>query len=397
MEYRNIVVFKSSEDRLTLLEQQLKQLGNSYFFQLPGSDTSLANQDAVIATLQISPDIIFIDIDIGYGYQDLIQCLRAELDNIQPIIIGVVDSQPQADMTSLLTRLPIDSFIFSDWSTERILIKLDRLNVMRKHNEQLRNEVKSTSQTALIAMKAASETGLLIQMIEWLNTAYSVDAVSQCLFRLCNSLDLKASCMIVSNDRPEFFPEGGVLNWAKKILLEARERDIRVLSKNRIIVFRLDFLVLIVTNAPWEDEEKYGRYRDIVLQAAALAEAKSRTIAVNTLISEQHQQVSSIMALIENATIETQKYARDIMKGLSEDLSMAAVTLDLNEEQENRLLALSNNAHDSIDLLYAGSHALEEHFHNLIASITRVKELTNNRTITTAQPETFDENEVTLF
>jgi tRNA U55 pseudouridine synthase TruB len=151
-----------------------------------------------------------------------------------------------------------------------------------------------------------------------------------------------------------------------------------------------------VTNAPWEDQEKYGRLRDILLQGAALAEAKARTITVNNLISSQHTQVTSIMDMIKSVSAETQMYARDIMKNLSEELHIAAMTLDLTEEQEAKLLQLSREAFDSMEVLYQNSDALEQHFHSLINSITAVQALTKNE-VKKKEPEPENDEDIELF
>ncbi|KZZ49520.1 hypothetical protein A3760_21200 [Oleiphilus sp. HI0122] len=161
-------------------------------------------------------------------------------------------------------------------------------------------------------------------------------------------------------------------------------------------MFRLDYLVLLVTNAPWEDQEKYGRLRDILLQGAALAEAKARTITVNNLINSQHTQVTSIMDMIKSVSAETQMYARDIMKNLSDELHIAAMTLDLTEEQEAKLLELSSDAFESMEVLYQNSDALEHHFHSLISSITAVEALTKNE-VKKTEPELESNDDVELF
>ena len=152
----------------------------------------------------------------------------------------------------------------------------------------------------------------------------------------------------------------------------------------------------MVTNAPWEDQEKYGRLRDILLQGAALAEAKARTITVNNLINSQHTQVTSIMDMIKSVSAETQMYARDIMKNLSDELHIAAMTLDLTEEQEAKLLELSSDAFESMEVLYQNSDALEHHFHSLISSITAVEALTKNE-VKRTEPELESNDDVELF
>ena len=75
------------------------------------------------------------------------------------------------------------------------------------------------------------------------------------------------------------------------------------------------------------------------------------------------------------------------------------MTLDLTEIQENTLLKLSEGAQDSIEVLYEGSDALEKHFHFLIESITKVKDLSEvaAKPQNTAPEEEVPNDEITLF
>ena len=407
MEQGNIVILKAEKGRLSQLDGELGQ-HPCFCFYLPGQ-SDLSEQLPLFEQIKVlKPQAILLDIISDYDYQTFLSFLTHSFAEQAPTLLGVIESQNDARATEMLTELPIDSFVFSHWSLERMIDKLDQLELLRIHNNELLHEIENTSRTALTAMKAASEVGLLMQMVEWLNDCHQVSNVTNALFRVCSSLELKAFCMVKDQDQLEFYPEGMVHETAQKILREAQHSQIRVLSKNRIVVFRLDYLVLMVTNAPWEDEEKYGRVRDILLQAAALAEAKVRTISVNNLISEQHQQVQSIMSLIKNVSAETQMYARGIMKNLSTELHEAAMTLDLTEFQEQKLTSLSEEALDAIEVLYENSDALEQHFHSLIDSITKVQALTRipeqTHPAENTAPETSSKNdeqsvndEITLF
>lgn len=375
MEQGNIVILKAEEGRLSQLDGELGR-HPCFCFYLP-VQSELSAQLALFDQIKVlKPQAILLDIKSDYDYQSFLSFLTHSLEGQVPTLLGVIESQNDARATEMLTELPIDSFVFSHWSLERMIDKLDQLELLRVHNNELLHEIENTSRTALTAMRAASEVGLLMQMVEWLNDCHQVSDVANTLFRVCRSLELKAFCMVKDQEQLDFYPEGMVHETAQKILREAQFSQIRVLSKNRIVVFRLDYLVLMITNAPWEDDEKYGRIRDILLQAAALAEAKVRTISVNNLISEQHQQVQSIMSLIKNVSAETQMYARGIMRNLSTELHEAAMTLDLTEFQEQKLSSLSEEALDAIEVLYENSDALEHHFHSLIDSITKVQALT---------------------
>ncbi len=364
--------------------------------ELPVSAGNLATDDSVAKSIEHLPHAILFDIVDGVDYHALVSYLDEKLSASRPTMLGMVDNSLEEKPCNILTKLPLDSYLGIDWDLERIQNKLKTFIQLKQHNEDLQEQLKSTTDTAMTAMRAASEIGLLMQLVEWLQESSDTTDVANSLFRLCNSMELTAYALIVDNKQRTYFPTGAVHEAAQKIMDEALTSDIRVLSKNRILVFRLDYLVLLVTNAPWEDQEKYGRLRDILLQGAALAEAKARTITVNNLINSQHTQVTSIMDMIKSVSAETQMYARDIMKNLSDELHIAAMTLDLTEEQEAKLLQLSSEAFDSMEVLYQNSDALEQHFHSLISSITAVEALTKNE-VKKKEPEPESDDDIELF
>ncbi|KZY66531.1 MULTISPECIES: hypothetical protein [unclassified Oleiphilus] len=390
------VVFFHAAGRDSSSYGELNELEGSLHLTLPTDTASLSSNDDVVKGIAHHPHAILFDIVENVDYHALIDHLEQSFPENTPTMLGFIDDSLEQKPCNMLTTLPLDSYIGHNWEKKRVENKLQSFVKLKKHNQELQDQLKTSTDTALTAMRAASEIGLLMQLVEWLQESSSIDDVANALFRLCNSMELSTYTLILDNNERHYYPEGAVHEAAKKILDEAITTDIRVLSKNRILVFKLEYLVMVVTNAPWEDQEKYGRLRDILLQGSALAEAKARTIAVNNLINSQHDQVNSIMDLIKSVSAETQMYARDIMKNLSDELHIAAMTLDLTEEQEAKLLQLSSEAFDSMEVLYQNSDALELHFHSLISSITAVEALTKN-VVTKSEPEPPSDDDVELF
>ncbi len=377
MTTNGIVILKATRGFESKLDQALVDVKDVTV--LPISSALLSEGGMPPERMQIvslAPKAIFVEVQNGYDYKSLLTMLRQDLSSIRPSLIGVLDGVPDAELVALLPKIPVDSFVFSDSSLENILGKVDVVKHLQVRNDQLLMDMQFSNDTAMTAMKAASEIGLLMQMIDWLQSAVTEKEVTESLFRVCQSFQLNAYSLVLNTESSAFYPASLVPDNIKRILLQAIERDMRVFSKEKIIIFKLDHMVLLITNAPWENQEQYGRFRDVLLQACVLAEAKIRTLAANKLINDQHEQVSDIMMLIKMASSDTQRYAKGIMEKLSNDLSLAAVSLDLTEEQESALTALSDQAYSSIDFLYKNSDALEMHFHRVIESFSKIKELT---------------------
>lgn len=355
------------------------------------------HRDITARLTEEMPDIVVIEILPSFNYGSIIQLIRSQCRDKSPAIVCILNDSTQHFTTQLFSEHDIDSVIFSPFTTGQMLVHLESANTQRITQKKLNQRIEIASSTAKTAMEAASEIGLVMHMFDWLDTAYVYSDVAKCIFKVCNNLGLKSVIQIVDDHDTYLFPDEAATDSLRHILANAFMSDVRIVSQKRLILIRMDYLVLMVTNAPWEDEARYGRIRDLLVQVAAIAEAKTRTIMVNGLIEEQHEKVMSIMNMMRRLSTDTQSNSREIMRQLSEDLEIAAMSLDLNEHQENHLLQLSEKALDSLESLYKTSDALEGHFYQLISSLTKVRELTSQRSGKNVTATPTESDDIELF
>lgn len=363
MESARIAIIASTRDRLSSLAEQLE---HNLWLYLPDQPSSQEHERIITQLLDYQPAAIALELQSGRDYQDFIKQVKQRLEHEQPLFVGLIDKAEAPLLISELARLALDSFQF----IEHAEVSLRRTSELHQHRLSLQHELQNSNNTAYIAMKAASEIGLLIQLVERLNGCHtSLEAVFA-LFGLCARLELKALCAQVDYEgNLDFQPHDMVNDTARKVLSEALQSKIRILSKNRIVVFRYDYLVLMIINAPWADEATYGRMRDVLCQATALTEARLKAISLNKLVHQQHEQVESIMGMIKRVSSEAQIATRNIMNNLSSELHEISITFDFTEEQEQKLTELSEKALDAMEELHESNAAISEHFKTLVESI----------------------------
>ena len=376
MNAHKIVVFHAPDHSAATHAKNLEHLDGALHLTLPERVLDLKSHEIVTKTLDFKPHVILFDIVEDFDYTSFIDHIEEESGDISPTMLGLVDYSLEKKPCNILTKLPLDSYLDTGWDERRIEKKLNTLIKHREHNEELQAKLKARTYSALSAASAASEISLIMQLVDWLQDATSLNDVANSLFNVCSSLQLNAFAMTVQNNERNYFPEGGVHEAARKIMEEAHASDIRVLSKNRVLVIRLEHLVLFITNAPWEDESKHARLRDILLQSSALAESCARTIIVNTLAQTQRAKIGSIMEMMKSSSAETQMYSREIMNNLAEEIHIAAMTLNIEDNEEAKLQRLSAEAFDSMEALHASSEALEQHFRSVIDSMIEIETLT---------------------
>lgn len=397
MDHMQIVTFFYSTEPSAPLNHLISIIAHSISFQLPEQTGQELSSDVVIQqALQLSPELVLIEVSTKYDVEAFITSFRRLYEGDMPAIVGVFDGALSEKALAQVSELSIDSYLFTHWSEAKLRDRLDNMLRLRAYNLKLRDQIKASSQTALTAKKAFTEVGMLMQMIDWLQSAQTVKEVSDCVLKLCRSLDLTAMMLVVDGENEHLFPEGMVNSSVRSLIDGVYGQSSRIVSKSRFLAFRMNVIVLLVTNAPWQDAGRYGRYRDILFQCVAIADSRARTISVNSLIAAQHNQVASIMKLIKRSSTETHLYAKSIIQELSEKLSLAAVSLDLSDEQERILQNLSGEAYDSIEHLYKSNDALESHFHALVSSIMTVRELTRPQVAKEQNPFAEDDD-ITLF
>ncbi|MCG8669637.1 MAG: hypothetical protein MI867_09530 [Pseudomonadales bacterium] len=324
--------------------------------------------------------VIFVEsVEEASRLLSLVKGLVSDDDISKPYWVAITRETGQKELTEQLGELEVDAIFFAPFTPEQITLNLT--TGYQGHLEQLRLEqlYQQASETARTAMVAASEIGYVMQLADNLGSASCYEEVGQKLFRILNGIGLKSYLQIYDGTETFLYSESEVNESVQHILTNAMGTKIRLIEHKRLLLLRLDYVIIMVLNAPWKDEARYGRIKDLVCQMGPVLEARVRTIMVNNLIEEQHEKVMSIMNMMRQLSMDTQNNTRKIMHELSTQLEMAAMSLDLSEEHEQHLLGLSGHALDSLETLYSTNDALEGHFLNLMNSITRVRELTNEQ------------------
>jgi hypothetical protein len=62
----------------------------------------------------------------------------------------------------------------------------------------------------------------------------------------------------------------------------------------------------LITDAPVEDPDKYGRLRDVIAHIVSIAEARAKTIRVNGLLKQQQENTRMVMSLLEMNEVSEQ-------------------------------------------------------------------------------------------
>lgn len=285
----------------------------------------------------------------------------------------------QENLTFHLAELNIQTILLAPINANEMMVSLDNAYNNHLQHAKLSKRYEQASETARIAMEAASEIGHVMHLVDALSHTNSFDGIAEKVGRLFTALGLRYHLQIFDGHDTYRYSTDVINDSIRHLFDNASHSEIRIIEHKRLVLLRFDHVIIMLINAPWENSDRYGRVKDLLCQTGPALESRIRTIMVSNLIEEQHEKVMSIMNMMRQLSLDNQHNTRHIMKGLSEKLEISALSLDLNEEQEQHLLGLSTEALDSLETLYNANDALEGHFLYLMNSLTRVHELTSEQ------------------
>lgn len=248
--------------------------------------------------------------------------------------------------------------------------------VIEQHHArtQMEQEVKNFSTLAFTAMSSASEMGAVALFAEKVQRVMDQSRLAALIQSCLHDLHLQGVIQFLFAEDVSIYPVDA--SHASIVLLNsAREASARIISHQRFLLFSFEHIQLLITNAPYDDEERYGRLRDVLAHIASIAEARAKSLKVNTLLQTQQDNAKTVLALIEMAAEANRDAVKAIMTELSDSLRVMASCLDLNMEQEAELLDLSERALTSLEGLQESNEAIEQQFHLLIQQLDKASQL----------------------
>jgi hypothetical protein len=286
------------------------------------------------------------------------------------------NSHPEARVQ--LTMAGVDGYVSCAMNQADFAVVLNKIHEDKLAINSLQEELKNFSAIAFTAMSSASEMGTVAVFAEKVQVVMDLHRLAQLLLTCLKDLRLEGVIQFIFDEDITLFPADVSISY-QRLLHSARESDARIVSQGRFLLFSFDHIQLLITDAPYLDAERYGRLRDVLAHLVSIAEARAKTLKVNTLLKIQQDNTRMVMMLLEMASRDNRNSVKDIMTGLSESLRVMATGLDLNMGQEAELLGLSERALNSLEGLQEATSAVEEHFRSLLQQLDTVSSLLQSK------------------
>ena len=313
------------------------------------------------------PEIIILDVEMPQmnGYEVCTTLKQAEKTRTIPIIFlsgcGTLRERLQG------YEVGGDDYLVKPFESETLLAKAKVLVKYNQEKKELHEQYEVAQKTAQIAMSGSSELGLTVRFIEDSFFIHDYESLANNFFTFTDRLGLKTTVLFKTDDQPMFFSSTGPVVPLEAQLLEMIHDERRIYDFGCRSVFNFPQVSVLIKNMPIDDMERYGRIKDLL--PVILGALNGKILALNTekALQTQSEQLiiandnikNSLLSLTNSLQINQQEIT-NVMRKMFEELTMHVPYLGLEEDQEEYLLDLVENAVDkSVNLIETNNSTRE--------------------------------------
>lgn len=282
--------------------------------------------------------------------------------------IGFFLEKTASALRDQLTAFGVDAYASIAMEPHDYGLVLKKVSDDKKALNTLQDDLKNYTNIAFTAMSSASEMGVVAVYAEKVQTVMDLDRLAKLTFSCLSDLNVQGIMQFTFEDEVIHYPADSSASY--KFLLESAIGSVtRIVSKGRFLLFSFNQVQLLVTDAPYEDAERYGRLRDLLAQLVSITESRAKTLKVNSMLKNQQENARTVMMLLDMASKDNRNSVKEIMMDLSMSLRTMAMGMDLTLDQETKMLGLAEKALNSLEGLQQATAAVEEHFHSLLQQL----------------------------
>ena len=310
---------------------------------------------------KFSPDLILLDINMP-GIDGYTTCERLKENpatKLVPVIIlsalsttneklrgyevGADDYIPQPfDHDELLSKIKKCISDKAQRTPEKIIKAQEESSSLNdKENEDLLNELQSSREIAMDAMRYTSDLGAIVEFYEQSAECNNFDELMTAVFVTTIALGLNASMQIRDGNNILNRSSSGDMSAMEVSVIDVSKDKGRFFDfKNRTIM-NYNHSSILIKNMPLDDEKKYGIMKDILGALGNGAEERVRTIILEEAMASNREQVIMLInETFKNINIQyslRSKEGIEILESMVTDVTSTIEAMDLLYYQEEKL------------------------------------------------------------
>ncbi len=313
------------------------------------------NGDEGITLAEQNPDLILLDVEMpGRNGYEVCELLKQKHDCKHiPVIFLSANSSVRQIMLGY--EAGADDYIAKPFDKDVLIAKIHVLLKITTEGKKLADDVKEAQDAAMEALTGSSELGQVMQFIEQSYGIHHTDVLSNHFFALTRSLSLNCSMLIHIENNNELFSSKGMIKPLEGDLLKQSRNNNRFIDFGCRTIINYPRVSVLIKNMPLDDDERYGRYKDLFPAILGALDAKIQTIEDRNNIvrhaqklTESFQQIKQTLVNLASALNSNNQRNFSVLQIMYETLLTHVPNLGLEDDQEQYILDTVQQAIDSV-------------------------------------------------
>ena len=301
-----------------------------------------------LASLDSVSDIKMVLLDVsmpGMDGYEVCQKIR-ESDEYSKVPVIFISARGSVEERMQGYKSGGDDYLVKPFECDELLSKIKLLERYDKERQGLKDNYQMASNVAMDAMTGSQEIGMAL---EYSKNTYGIKNESDLMGLLVNCLmgfGLNAIIRLKVGNEFEWHQCVGDPSPLETELVEMLAKKDRIFSFEHRTQFNFDRINLLVKNMPIEDDNKYGRYKDLLPFFLDATNACMESIEDSKTIAD-HNQLKSAITTVNGLIDEEKKLINEsqgilgtILKDLNRTVEDELPILGLEEDQEKFLVGL---------------------------------------------------------
>jgi DNA-binding response OmpR family regulator len=271
-----------------------------------------------------------------------------------------------------------DDYIGKPVVPSELFAKMQVSLLNAKTKKALQEQLSDSNSVAFEVMKNNADLGLILRFMERSFTCRTYKELGQALFETTSGYGLNASVQFhVKSGIIDMTCDGVQRQLESSLMSQARAKG-RIFDFGCRTIINHNHVSLLIRNMPMDDPNRYGTFKDNLCILIDGVEARiSGLEAEQSLVRhKQRLQVTvnnmkELLQRIDATNQELRVQSTEVVEKLMGELQLEFASLDLYEEQENRILKKVEQAIERSSQILLQGDAVDREFREIVGELTK--------------------------
>ena len=344
-----------------------------------------SGDEGVALAVKTQPDIIILDVEMaGLNGFEVCEMLKNQHNTSH---IPVLFLSSLSDLKSRIRGFEAGGadFLIKPFEKKELLFKLRTIGAFIRSQSNLKQKAASANETAYAALRGSSDLGLTIGFVEKTYHLNTFEALANTLLTTMSAFQVNVSLLVKGIENFQYYSNKNPLPPLEKDVLNTIFNEgMRFKDFGQRTQINFPNIAMLIKNMPLEDEQRYGRYKDIFPTILAAADAKIHIIrAEETQIARSKNLINAFEAVRTNLEVigdqmnSNQEEILDLLKATYSELEIRIPKMGLDDDQEAFLNKTLDNAIASSESIVDGAGKTRLAFDTIIRLMRHLMEKQN--------------------